>query len=235
MATMQELGREAVNYNINTARGFSEWFTAAAARIPELHEELAKAKEDPAAMASLTDKVRQLYYETYRYSEEIDEAIARSAAKKRKLWDKMFAQGDYYTQSQQAIRNLENQFDYVDRLSAFGYSTRVALQRKVRQSEAEARLEYDMWMSSVANARAEVQSAEQEVANGVECAQGRLQYAQQMLEVIEREPDAVRDAAKKAMDDIDALADQAIADVCTPGNPRKVSRADIVALYKKVL
>lgn len=35
--------------------------------------------------------------------------------------------------------------------------------------------------------------------------------------------------------DIDALADQAIQDVCTPGNPRKVTRADIVALYKKVL
>lgn len=35
--------------------------------------------------------------------------------------------------------------------------------------------------------------------------------------------------------DIDALADQAIEDVCTPGNPRKVTRADIVELYKKVL
>ena len=35
--------------------------------------------------------------------------------------------------------------------------------------------------------------------------------------------------------DIDALADQAIADVCTPGNPRKVTRDDIVALYKKLL
>ena len=35
--------------------------------------------------------------------------------------------------------------------------------------------------------------------------------------------------------DIDALADQAIADVCTPGNPRKVTRDDIVALYYKVL
>ena len=36
-------------------------------------------------------------------------------------------------------------------------------------------------------------------------------------------------------EDIDALADQAIADVCTPGNPRKVTRDDIVALYRKVL
>ncbi len=35
--------------------------------------------------------------------------------------------------------------------------------------------------------------------------------------------------------DIDALADQAIEDVCTPGNPRKVTRQDIVELYKKVL
>ena len=35
--------------------------------------------------------------------------------------------------------------------------------------------------------------------------------------------------------DIDALADQAIADVCTPGNPRPVTREDIVALYKKIL
>ncbi len=35
--------------------------------------------------------------------------------------------------------------------------------------------------------------------------------------------------------DIDALADQAIADVCTPGNPRDVTRDDIVALYKQIL
>lgn len=35
--------------------------------------------------------------------------------------------------------------------------------------------------------------------------------------------------------DIPALADQAITDVCTPGNPREVTRDDIVALYHKVL
>ncbi len=35
--------------------------------------------------------------------------------------------------------------------------------------------------------------------------------------------------------DIPALADQAITDVCTPGNPRDVTRDDIVALYHKVL
>lgn len=35
--------------------------------------------------------------------------------------------------------------------------------------------------------------------------------------------------------DISALADQALADVCTPGNPRDVTLDDIVALYKKVL
>jgi lactaldehyde reductase len=35
--------------------------------------------------------------------------------------------------------------------------------------------------------------------------------------------------------DIPALAAQAIADVCTPGNPREVTEAQIVELYKKVL
>ncbi len=35
--------------------------------------------------------------------------------------------------------------------------------------------------------------------------------------------------------DIPALAEQALADVCTPGNPREVTLEDIVALYKKVL
>jgi lactaldehyde reductase len=35
--------------------------------------------------------------------------------------------------------------------------------------------------------------------------------------------------------DIPALAEQALADVCTPGNPRDVTLEDIVALYKKVL
>ena len=35
--------------------------------------------------------------------------------------------------------------------------------------------------------------------------------------------------------DIPALADQAIADVCTPGNPRPITRDDIVNLYKAIL
>ena len=35
--------------------------------------------------------------------------------------------------------------------------------------------------------------------------------------------------------DIPALADQAIADVCTPGNPRPVTREDIVNLYRAIL
>ena len=35
--------------------------------------------------------------------------------------------------------------------------------------------------------------------------------------------------------DIDRLADQAFADVCTPGNPREVTLADIKALYRQVL
>ena len=35
--------------------------------------------------------------------------------------------------------------------------------------------------------------------------------------------------------DIPALADQAIADVCTPGNPRPVTREDIINLYRAIL
>ena len=59
--------------------------------------------------------------------------------------------------------------------------------------------------------------------------------------------DAVRDLAVKVgipqhlgdlgitEKDIPALAEQALADVCTPGNPRDVTYDDIVALYTKVL
>lgn len=35
--------------------------------------------------------------------------------------------------------------------------------------------------------------------------------------------------------DIPALAEQAFTDVCTPGNPREVTKEDIIELYKKVL
>lgn len=35
--------------------------------------------------------------------------------------------------------------------------------------------------------------------------------------------------------DIPALAEQAIADVCTPGNPREVTKEDIIGLYKQIL
>lgn len=35
--------------------------------------------------------------------------------------------------------------------------------------------------------------------------------------------------------DISALAEQAIADVCTPGNPREVTKEDIIGLYKQIL
>lgn len=40
--------------------------------------------------------------------------------------------------------------------------------------------------------------------------------------------------AKMVLDVMDE-ADQAIRDVCTPGNPREVSRDDIVALYRTIL
>ena len=40
--------------------------------------------------------------------------------------------------------------------------------------------------------------------------------------------------AKMVLDVMDE-ADQAIRDVCTPGNPREVSRDDIVALYRSIL
>ena len=36
-------------------------------------------------------------------------------------------------------------------------------------------------------------------------------------------------------EDIPALAAQAITDVCTPGNPREVTEADIVKLYEAIL
>lgn len=36
-------------------------------------------------------------------------------------------------------------------------------------------------------------------------------------------------------EDIPALAEQAIKDVCTPGNPREVTKDDIIALYKSIL
>lgn len=36
-------------------------------------------------------------------------------------------------------------------------------------------------------------------------------------------------------EDIPALADQAITDVCTPGNPRPVTKEDIISLYEKIL
>lgn len=36
-------------------------------------------------------------------------------------------------------------------------------------------------------------------------------------------------------EDIPALAEQAINDVCTPGNPREVTKDDIIAIYKSIL
>lgn len=47
-------------------------------------------------------------------------------------------------------------------------------------------------------------------------------------------PQHLSDLGIKASD-IPALAEQALADVCTPGNPREVTYDDIVALYTKVL
>ena len=45
---------------------------------------------------------------------------------------------------------------------------------------------------------------------------------------------AYKDGMSKE-EDIPALAEQAISDVCTPGNPREVTLENIVELYKKVL
>lgn len=36
-------------------------------------------------------------------------------------------------------------------------------------------------------------------------------------------------------EDIDFLADSAVADACCPGNPREVTKADVVKLYKSLM
>ena len=41
--------------------------------------------------------------------------------------------------------------------------------------------------------------------------------------------------AHEVHDGIEALADDAFADVCTPGNPRPATREDIKALYTSLL
>lgn len=83
----------------------------------------------------------------------------------------------------------------------------------------------------------------------VEIAKAMGAYIEGMTEVEAAQAacDAVRDLAVEVgipqhlseigifEKDISTLADQAIQDVCTPGNPRKVTRDDIVELYKKVL
>ena len=59
--------------------------------------------------------------------------------------------------------------------------------------------------------------------------------------------DAVKDLSKRVgipqtlteigikEEDLDRLADAAFADVCTPGNPREVSKEIILNLYKRAL
>lgn len=47
-------------------------------------------------------------------------------------------------------------------------------------------------------------------------------------------PQKVSEVGVKA-EDIDFLADSALADACTPGNPKDVTKADIVALYESMM
>lgn len=47
-------------------------------------------------------------------------------------------------------------------------------------------------------------------------------------------PQKVSEVGVKA-EDIDFLADSAIADACTPGNPKDVTKADVVALYESMM
>ena len=47
-------------------------------------------------------------------------------------------------------------------------------------------------------------------------------------------PKTLREVGVKE-EDIDFLADSAIADACAPGNPKEATKADIIALYQSMM
>lgn len=201
MSKMQELGSLTGNFDITTKEGLEGFYNEIVRLFPDFAKAYAENKE--AAMK----QVESMYYETYQYNRDIDEAITKQVDKHKKLWEKMYKQSPAYQTALDNIENIKEQYKYLNRMQGFGFSNRTALARNVVVKQNEEDLQRQIWENNKRKAKAALDAAKADQEAGKDGAEARVKEAEAELAKIQEMPEAVRNAIQSTTDAINALLD----------------------------
>lgn len=193
MNAYRKIGENIFKYNIDTDEGIEQF------RLYVM------SFEDLAVQAATTtpEVLRDIYYKSYEYAEQYNEALSKLVDKQEKTWQDMFKKTEAYIESmgkqgedgtQDTMKAREESYK---RMEKYGLSNRTAMRQEVELRKEQLSLAEKEWEASRERAEIKLQAA---YASGDA---HEIEEAEKLVEHLQTMPDKVRTA-------IDALTDSMI-------------------------
>lgn len=209
MAKYLQVGRDAYQFDVSTDEGLAA-FRAYLENIGDFRDRLRDiaAHENEEGAARLADVLRGIYYQSYAYAEQYEEAISKLIQKNQRAWERAWKQRSQYKDGLALSSELEEVEKMMKRLERYGFSARVTLAQDFALRQQQLKVQAEMWTNNVAKAREELMAAqENDRREGTPASADAVAKAQEQLDAISQMPDAVLSAIKELQNAMLSLQD----------------------------
>ena len=209
MAKYLQVGKDAYKFDISTDEGLAA-FRAYLENIEGFRDRLRDiaAHENEEGAARLSDVLRGIYYQSYTYAEQYEEAISKLIQRNQRAWERAWKQQSEYKNGLALSSELEQVEKLMKRLEHYGFSTRVTLAQNIALHEQQLAVQGKMWANNVAQAQKELEAArENDEKEGTPASADAVTKAQAQLDAVSQMPDAVRTAIEELQNAMLSLQD----------------------------
>lgn len=209
MAKYLQVGKDAYKFDISTDEGLAA-FRAYLENIEGFRDRLRDiaAHENEEGAARLSDVLRGIYYQSYTYAEQYEEAISKLIQKNTRAWERAWKQQSEHKDGLALSSELEQVEKLMKRLEHYGFSTRVTLAQNIALREQQLKVQGKMWANNVAQAQKELEAAKADDEKyGTPASADAVSKAQEQLDAVSQMPDAVRTAIEELQNAMLSLQD----------------------------
>lgn len=209
MAKYLQVGKDAYKFDISTDEGLAA-FRAYLENIEGFRDRLRDiaVHENEEGAARLSDVLRGIYYQSYTYAEQYEEAISKLIQKNTRAWERAWKQQSEHKDGLALSSELEQVEKLMKRLEHYGFSTRVTLAQNIALREQQLKVQGKMWANNVAQAQKELEAAKADDEKyGTPASADAVSKAQEQLDAVSQMPDAVRTAIEELQNAMLSLQD----------------------------
>lgn len=209
MAKYLQVGKDAYKFDISTDEGLAA-FRAYLENIEGFRDRLRDiaAHENEEGAARLSDVLRGIYYQSYTYAEQYEEAISKLIQKNTRAWERAWKQQSEHKDGLALSSELEQVEKLMKRLEHYGFSARVTLAQNIALREQQLKVQGKMWANNVAQAQKELEAAKADDEKyGTPASADAVSKAQEQLDAVSQMPDAVRTAIEELQNAMLSLQD----------------------------